>query len=109
MSWEQRGEKRYYYLHEWIDGRSVRTYQGAGAVGEMAATADALRRVEAEIEARQQRQEQERRAAAEAPLAELCEQTDLLVRAALLAAGYHRHDRGAWMRRRERRTQDSQD
>jgi hypothetical protein len=84
MSWQQRGDKRYYYRHEWINGRSVRTYQGTGAVGEMAATADALRRVEAEIEARQQRQEQQRRAAAEAPLAELCEQTDLLVDAALL-------------------------
>ncbi len=109
MSWEQRGDKRYYYRHEWLGGRSVRCYQGTGEVGEMAATADALRRVEAEIEARQQRQEQERRAAAEAPLAELCEQTDLLVHAALLLDGYHRHDRGAWRRKRERRTQDSQD
>jgi hypothetical protein len=109
MSWEQRGDKRYYYRHQWIDGHSVRSYQGAGEVGEMAATADALRRVEKEIEARQQRQEQERRSAAEAPLAQLCAQTDELVHGALLAAGYHRHDRGAWRRRRERRSQDSQD
>jgi hypothetical protein len=109
MSREQRGEKQYYYRHAWIDGRSVRSYVGAGEVGEKAATADALRRIEKAIEVRQQRQEQERRAAAEAPLARLCEQMDLLVQAALLAAGFHRHDRGEWRRKRERRTQVSED
>jgi hypothetical protein len=109
MSWEQRGDKRYYYRQEWIDGRSVRTYEGTGEVGELAATTDALRRVDEEIEAHQQRQEQERRAAAEAPLAELCAQTDLLVHAALLAAGYRRHDRGEWRRKREPQATDRED
>ena len=109
MSWEQRGDKRYYYGHEWKDGRSVRTYQGTGEVGEMAATADALHQVEKEIAARQQRQEQERRAAAEAPLAQLCRHTDRLVHAALLVAGYHRHDRGEWRRKREHQPSDRED
>jgi hypothetical protein len=109
MSWQQRGDKRYYYRHEWIDGRSVRIYQGTGEVGEQAATTDALRRVDEEIAARQRRQEQERRAAAEAPLAQLCAQTDLLVHAALLAAGYHRHDRGEWRRKREHPATDREE
>ncbi|MGD9893490.1 MAG: hypothetical protein AB7R89_17845 [Dehalococcoidia bacterium] len=39
---------------------------------------------------------------AEATLAALCETTDLLVRAALLSAGYHQHHRGEWRRRRSK-------
>jgi hypothetical protein len=35
-------------------------------------------------------------------LYQLAELADLLVRAALVAAGYHRHDRGNWRKRRER-------
>jgi hypothetical protein len=101
MSWEQRGDKRYYYRHQWQNGRSVRTYFGTGEAAELAATADALQRVQREREARQWRQEQERRAAAEALLIELSEQSDLLVRATLVVAGYHQHDRGAWRRKRE--------
>ena len=51
MGWQQRGEKRYYYRSVWQDGRSVCTYLGAGDVAELAAAADALRRVQREIEA----------------------------------------------------------
>lgn len=101
MSWEQRGDKRYFYRNTWHDGRSVRTYFGTGEAAELAATAEALERVQREKEARQWRQEQERRAAAEALLIELCEQSDLLVRATLIVAGYHQHDRGAWRHKRE--------
>jgi hypothetical protein len=79
----------------------VRTYLGTGAAGELAATAEALERVRREKEARQWQQEQERRAAAEALLVELCEQSDVLVRATLVVAGYHQHDRGAWRHKRE--------
>jgi hypothetical protein len=49
-----------------------------------------------EMDARQVQQEQERRAAVEALVFELCKQSDLLVRATLVVAGYHQHDRGAW-------------
>jgi hypothetical protein len=106
MGWEQRGQKRYYYRHEWQDGRSVRTYLGSGEIAEMAATADALQRVAREIDARKWQQDQERRAAAEALLAELCEQSNMLVRATLVVAGYHQHDRGAWRRKREHKPPD---
>jgi len=72
MSWQQRGTKRYFYRNVWQDGRSVRTYLGTGDAAELAATADALRRVQREIDARKWQQEQERRAAAEALLNEVC-------------------------------------
>jgi len=38
--------------------------------------------------------------ALETPIEELCEATEVLVQAALLAAGYHRHNRGEWRKRR---------
>ena len=103
MGWQQRGEKRYYYRSVWQDGRSVCTYLGAGDVAELAATADALRRVQREIDARRWQQEQERRAAAEALLIELCEQSDRLVRGTLLVAGFQQHARGSWRFKRERK------
>ena len=106
MTWEQRGQKRYFYRNQWQNGRSVRTYWGTGAIAELAATADAIRRVQREMDARQWRQELERREAAEALLIQLCDQTDLLVRATLVVAGYHQHDRGAWRRTRERKPPD---
>ena len=96
MGWQQRGEKRYYYRSVWQDGRSVCTYLGAGDVAELAAAADALRRVQREIDGRRWQQEQERQAAADALLIELCEQSDRHVRATLLVAGFHQHTRGAW-------------
>lgn len=106
MSWQQRGDKRYFYRNVWQDGRSIRTYLGTGDTAELAATADALRRVQREIDARKWQQEQERRAAAEALVNELSEQSDLLVCATLRAAGYHRHDRGSWRFKRDCKPED---
>jgi hypothetical protein len=100
MPWDQRGQKRYYYRYSWQNGRAVRIYCGTGEIAELAATADALLQIKKEAEARQWRQEQERRETADALLEELSKQADLLVRAALLTAGFRQHDRGAWRRKR---------
>src|SRR5262245_35735372 len=106
MPWEQRRQKRYFYRSERVRGRAVRRYAGTGAVGEVAATADALRRLNREIEARERQAEETRLREAEAPLLGLCAGAELLSRAALAAAGYRRHDRGQWRRRREPDTND---
>ena len=100
MPWDQRGGKRYYYRKSRRKGRSVRLYCGTGSIADLAATADALLQVQREMDARKERQQQERREAAEALLRELCELSDLLVRATLIVAGYHQHDRGAWRLKR---------
>ena len=42
----------------------------------------------------------ERLQGAAAPLVELCDGTETLARAALLAAGYRRHDQGQWRKKR---------
>lgn len=52
MSWEKRGNKRYFYRTEKRQGRPVRTYYGSGEIVELAATAEASLRVQREIEDR---------------------------------------------------------
>ena len=103
MPWQQRGTKRYYYRSERLNGRPARRYVGAGdsPAAELAATTDDLRRLEREIAARESCAERERLREAEAPLLQLCQMTDALSRAALLAAGYRQHARGTWRRCRE--------
>ena len=99
MPWEQRGSKRYFYVSERLNGRPVRRYVGVGggAAAELAAVAADLRRLEREIAARERHAERERLRAAEAALLELCEASDIVARAALVGAGYHRHG-GEWRR-----------
>jgi hypothetical protein len=102
MGWESRSRGgRYYTRSRRVGGRVVREYVGGGLLGELAAQQDAHER-----QARQQQQHtwlqvQARVQAADATLADLCERTDFLVRAALLSAGYHQHHRGDWRRRRD--------
>ncbi len=98
MAWEARGRGRYYYKVSRDNGRVRRLYLGTGPVAELAAQDAELRRAERQARARSQA----RLEAAEAASQELAELTDLLVKVALVAAGYHRHDRGKWRRCRER-------
>ena len=99
MPWQQRGTRSYFYTHERAGGRPVRRYVGAaGSPAAERAAADAdLRRLEREAAARERLAEQARQREVEAPLLDLCELTDVLARAALVAAGYHRHG-GEWRR-----------
>ncbi len=98
MAWEARGGGRYYYKVSRDGGRIRRLYLGNGPVADLAARDAELRRAERQARARSQA----RLEAAEAASRELAELTDLLARAALVAAGFHRHDRGTWRRWRER-------
>ena len=100
--------KAYYYRSVRsgrVDGQPRRQYVGGGLVGEAAATADARRRVEREIQARAWREEQARRDAALGPLLELIRVSDLVLEGVLLASGYHQHDRGTWRKKRVRKQQ----
>ena len=100
MGWEPRGNGRYYFRYRKVDGRVTRQYLGAGAVAEVAAAADALRRADRRAASEARRAEQARWRAALAPLLELSRVADLMARAALLAAGYHRHSRSSWRKKR---------
>ena len=100
MSWQRRDQRHYYSRSYRVDGRIVREYVGGGAAGEQAAAADAQRRAQRQAAAAALRAEQDRWDEATSTLQDLCHLSDLLVRAALLAAGYHQHARGVWRRKR---------
>lgn len=100
MAWEARGDRRY-FRRSVRDGRRVRSiYIGTGPVAELVAQADELLRAEREARRRARQAERDRLDEADAHLDRLDALADLLTRAELTAAGYHRHDRGAWRRRR---------
>lgn len=100
--WETRERGgRYYTRSRKVDGRMVREYVGCGVLGEIAALEDEYERRVREEEAAYLREEGERLDALEEPVDELCETAEVLARAALVAAGYHQHNRGEWRKRRE--------
>ncbi len=77
----------------------VREYVGGGLLGQLAAEMDRLERLEREREAEARREESERLGALAAPVEELCEAAEVLVRAHLVAGGCHRR-KGEWRRAR---------
>ena len=102
MALEMRPDGIYYYRARKVGGRVIKTYESAGQAAIVAA-----RIAEQERAARQATQATQRLALAafdaeEAMLADLCQRTERLAQATLLEAGYRRHDRGGWRRRRGR-------
>jgi hypothetical protein len=101
MSWEtRRGQGRYYTRSRKVNGRIIREYVGTGLVAELAAQQDAETRAQRLAERERVQHEAARWAAAAAPLNDLSQLLDGLTAAALIAAGYHQHHRGAWRKRR---------
>ena len=99
MAWSQRGSRSYFYVSQRVNGRPVRRYVGAdgNATAALASAAADLRRLEREVAARERHAERERLRGVEAALQKLCEASDIVARAALVGAGYHRHG-GEWRR-----------
>jgi hypothetical protein len=93
MGWDK---GRYYTRSRKVNSRVVREYLGTGEAAEQAARQDAITREERES----RRAVRAELAALDASLDDLTEQTDLLARAVLAAAGYRRHHRGEWRKRR---------
>lgn len=97
MSWERRGNKRYYYRRRKINGRVEAEYIGAGDVAELLAESDELDRLRRQLEAEEWQAIVEAYERAAALLADI----DVLVRAStaavLLINGYHHHKR-QWRR-----------
>jgi hypothetical protein len=101
VAWETRqGKGRYYTRSRRINGRVVREYCGTGLSGQLAALQDAEKRARKATQLRAWQTEQGRLEELEEPLEELDGVCDLLMKATLIGAGYHRHKRGEWRRRR---------
>ena len=102
MAWEKRERGGLYYTRSRkVNGKVVREYVGGGVLGDLAAQMDALKCLQREEEVQALREECERMEALESPLEELYEAAEVLTRATLLAAGYRRHKRGEWRKKRE--------
>ena len=103
--WERRKRGGLYYTRSRkVNGRIVREYVGAGVLGELAARMDAEDRQRREEEAAAWREERERLESLAGSVDEFCREVETIARAALLAAGFRRHNRGEWRRPRDRET-----
>lgn len=98
MGWDKGG--LYYTRSRRVGGRVVREYVGGGPIGELAAQLDALGRGKREADRATARAERERVVALDEPLSELNELAAELIRAVLIAAGFHQHKRGEWRKKR---------
>jgi hypothetical protein len=102
MGWEKRERGGLYYTRtRKVGGRVVREYVGGGTLGHVAALQDAQERCRREEEAALWNEERDSLEALVAPVEDLCEAAEILYRAALLSAGFRRHQRGEWRRKRE--------
>jgi hypothetical protein len=99
MGWERRGNGTYYYTAARVGGRVVKRYVGTGEVAAQLDQLDRESRTAQDEEVRARRCDLDTLAA---PLDPLNELTDAVLAASLLAAGYHRHHRGPWRKRRAR-------
>jgi hypothetical protein len=101
MAWERRHNGRLYYYRSHRRGRQVvKEYIGCGQTGEEAAKEDADHRA---ARAMHQQGEQLRRqecSRVNESLLALDVAAGAITEAALLAAGFHRHCRGHWRKRR---------
>jgi hypothetical protein len=99
VAWERRGSNLYYYQSERVDGRVRKKYVGTGEVAQAIAHADeTIRQSRAERRERGRAQLKEASGLAAAG-DELHEAAEILARAQMVAAGYHRHT-GEWRMRR---------
>ena len=100
MAWERRGGNLYYYQAERENGRVRKRYIGAGEAAELVAHADAtIRRTRTERRKRAQAEIEEAEGLA-SMADELNDAAEILARAEMLAAGYHKR-KGEWRRRRD--------
>ena len=107
MAWEKRQRGGLYYTRSRRVGRRVvREYLGTGPLAEALARQDAEARARRRERTAAERRAREADAALEGLVDELGVGVDTLTQATLVLAGYHRHHRGDWRRRRQRHDHD---
>jgi hypothetical protein len=99
MGWEQRNGSSYYYRKERSGGRVRSVYVSKGLIAGLAADVDGIEREKKETEREAFRREVKKQDAIDAQIDEVCHMTERLMRAALMASGFHLH-KGQWRRRR---------
>ena len=99
MGWERRRNGAYYYRARKVNGRVVKEYVGAGPLAQALAAQDARTRAERRATSEVRRTERARLAGVDAAVDASHEAVETLLRASLVLAGFHRHQRGEWRRR----------
>ena len=99
MGWEARNGNSYYYRKERVGSRVRSVYVGSGLIGQLSALTDEQGREEKDAERRALRREIEKQDAIDSRIDGVCELTEKLVTAALIASGFHQHKR-QWRRKR---------
>ena len=103
MAWERRGGGFYFYRSVRDGGQVRKEYGGTGVVGEIAELMAEEDRLEREARRRNGEKQLAKALAACPPedqLSAFSEQVDRMVSDALTSAGFHRHKRGEWRKRR---------
>jgi hypothetical protein len=103
MAWDKRG---YLYRSERRDGRVVRVYCGRGTGAEALAALWEGTRAMRQAQAAEQRRTATELDLVAAQVSAYSGEVDRTTRAAITAAGYHRHKRGPWHKRRKQMQQD---
>jgi hypothetical protein len=96
MSWECRGNRRYYYRSRRQGDRVIKQYVGADLLANQLAQEDELRHSKEQERRLAEQAERERLDLLDAPVRDLWKTVDCMVNAAMLLAGYRRHHRGEW-------------
>ncbi len=100
MGWQTIGGGQYYTRSVREGGRVRREYVGCGEIAVLIARFDTLEREEKEAKRQQRRSERQAEDDALRCIRWYCGTVERVVQAELTAAGYHRHDRGQWRKRR---------
>lgn len=105
MAWEKRGSsnsgRQYYYTAKKVNGHTVKTYHTARfGWAKAMSDLDVLDRQEAQRDRQMQRDERAAWDEIDRVVRAVYDNIGNLVADALTEAGYHRHDRGAWRKKR---------
>lgn len=106
MGWKQINGRSYYYRSVREAGRTRTEYVGTGEVAGLIAQLDLGLRAGRAIERAEREAERERIESEDREVAEWFDRVESVARVAMLTAGFHRHHRGEWRRRRDGRSDD---
>jgi hypothetical protein len=101
MGWKSINGREYYYRSKRVGDRVESSYFGAGESALFFALLDAEDRAEREEERATERAELQEAKSEERDIADWFGRVQTLADAAMIAAGFQRHHRGEWRRRRD--------
>ena len=102
MGWKQINGRSYYYRSIREGGRVRSEYVGAGEAASLVALLVASDRDQKKTERQDWKAERDQADAEDRELAEWCDGVEAVAEAVMILAGYHRHHRGEWRKRRKR-------